>query len=54
MKKKRKDVKKAWDLGSSYNHLSYFIHYTFNTKDLYHPFRNQETTGVCEASDRRC
>jgi len=32
----------AEDLGSSRNHLSSFIHYTFNTKDLYLP-RFQES-----------
>jgi len=31
-KEKKKKEKKAWELGSSRNHLSSFIHYTFNTK----------------------
>ena len=35
----------AGDLGSSHNHISSFIDYTFNTEILiYHAFGNQDTT----------
>jgi len=45
----------AGDLGSSHNHLSSFIHYTFNTKIFtYQAFGNPETTVAYEPSDRRC
>jgi len=45
----------AEDLGSSRNHLSSFIHYTFNTKIfIYQAFGNHDTTFVYEPSDRRC
>jgi len=45
----------TWDLGSSRNHLSSFILYTFNTKIfIYHAFGNQDTTVLYEPSDRRC
>ena len=45
----------AGDLGSSRNHLSYFIHYTFNTKIIiYRTSGNQDTTVLYEPSDRRC
>jgi len=38
-KKDKKGKKKAMDLGSSRNHLSFFIRYTFNTKTfIYHYF----------------
>jgi len=30
--KKKRKKENSWDLGSSRNHLSSFIHYTFNTK----------------------
>ena len=33
-KVKKKNEKKAWDFGSSRNHLSSFRHYTFNTRSL--------------------
>jgi len=53
--KKEKKKRKAGDLGSSRNHLSSFIYYTFNTKIFsYHPFGNQDQTVLYEASDRRC
>jgi len=43
--KKNKKKKKAWDLGSSRNHLSSFIYHTFNTKIfIYHASGNQDTT----------
>jgi len=46
---------RAWDLGSSRNHLSCFIYYTFNTKILiYHTFGNQVATVLYEPSDERC
>ena len=46
--------KKAWNLGSSRNHLSSFIYYTFNTKAFtYHTCRNQDKTVLYEPSDRR-
>ena len=52
---KKKKEKKAGDLGSSRNHLSYFIHYTFNTKIIiYRTSGNQDTTVLYEPSDRRC
>jgi len=45
----------AWDLGSSRNHLSSFIHYTFNKKIfIYHDFGNQDTTVLYEPNDQRC
>ena len=41
--------------GSSRNHLSSFIPFTFNTKIFtYHAFGNQDTTVLYEPSDRRC
>ena len=44
----------ADDLGSSRNHLSSFIHFTFNTKIfIYHAFGNQDQTVLYEPSDRR-
>jgi len=43
------------DLGSSRNHLSAFIYYTFNTKIfIYHASGNQDTTVLYDPSDRRC
>jgi len=40
-----KDALGAGDLGSSRNHLSYFMLFTFNTKIfIYHAFGNQDTT----------
>jgi len=39
-----KDTLGAGDLGSSRNHLSTFIYYTFNQKDLYHTSTNQDPT----------
>jgi len=54
-KKKKKKKKKAWDLGSSRNHLSSFIRYTFNLKTFtYYISRNQDTTVLYEPSDRCC
>ena len=45
----------AGDLGSSRNHLSSFMLFTFNTKHfIYHAFGNQDTTVLLEPSDRRC
>jgi len=45
----------AWDLGSSHNHLSSFIRYTFNTKIfIYHAFGNQDKKVLYEPSDRLC
>ena len=45
----------AGDLGSSRNHLSSFIPYTFNTKIFtYHAFGNQDTIVLYEPSDPRC
>ena len=45
----------AEDLGSSRNHLSSFILFTFNTKIfIYYAFGNQDTTVLYEPSDRRC
>jgi len=53
--KEKEKKKKASDLGSSRNHLSSFILYTFNTKIFtYHAFGNQATTVLYEPSDRRC
>jgi len=50
-----KGTLKAWDLGSSRHHLSYLIHYTFNTKIFIYPaYRNHDMTVVYEPSDRRC
>ena len=51
----KKNEKKTWDLGSSRNHLSSFIRYTFNTKIFtYQAFGNQDDTVLYEPSDRRC
>jgi len=53
--KEKSEKKKAWDLGSSRNHLSSFIHYTFNIKILSITLSgNQDTTVLYEPSDRRC
>jgi len=39
-------------LGSSRNHLSSFIGYTFNTRySTYHTFRNKDTTILHKPSD---
>ena len=54
MIKKKKKKKKAWDLGSSRNHLSSFIHYTFNLKHYYLTSTNQDLTVLYEPSDQRC
>ena len=52
---KKNEKKKAWDLGSSRNHLSSFIRYTFNTKIFIYPaFGNQDKKVLYEPSDRRC
>ena len=54
-KSEKRKEKKAGDLGSSRNHLSSFIHYTFNTKIfIYHTSGNQDTTILYEPSDRHC
>jgi len=45
----------TWDLGSSGNHLSSFIHYTFNRRIfVYHSFGKQDMTVLSEPSDRHC
>jgi len=55
MIKKKKKRKKAWDLGSSRNHLSSFIYYTFNIKVFtYHTCGNHYTSVVYEPSNHRC
>jgi len=47
-----KGTLEAGDLGSSHNHVSSFIHYTFNAKIfIYHTFGNQDTTVLYEPSD---
>jgi len=53
--KRKKEKRSARDLGSSRNHLSSIIPYTFNTEIFnYHAFGNQDQTGLYELSDRRC
>ena len=48
-----KGILGAEDLGSSRNHLSTFIYYTINQKDLYYTSTKQDLTVLYEPSDRR-